>query len=114
MRFMVMITTSFEQYQLLQNSYHHDQRLIGSGCLHKPDRGLGFCLDQLQLISHNAAFITAVITVITAINVIITIIIVLLVYLRSTELVWKEEELCVSEKEKVISEHSYCQFSNML
>ena len=56
------------------------------------------------------------ITTIIIINiiVIITIIIVLLVYLRSTELVWKEEELCVSEKEKVISEHSYCQFSNML
>ena len=35
-------------------------------------------------------------------------------YLRPAELIGEEEELCVSEKEKVISEHSYCQFSNML
>ena len=75
---MVMITTSFEQYQLLQNSYHHVQRLIGSGCLHKPDRGLGFCLDQLQLISHNAAFITPLITAINAIIIKINVLIMII------------------------------------
>ena len=44
--------------------------MTGSRCLHKPDRGLGFCLDQLQLISHNAAFITPVITAIIVIIII--------------------------------------------
>ena len=50
-------------------------RLTGSGCLHKLDRGVGFCLDQLQLISHNAAFITAVIALINVIMVVIVILI---------------------------------------
>ena len=53
-------------------------RLTGSGWPHKLDRGVGFCLHQLQLISNNAPFITAVINVIVVINILIKMVIILI------------------------------------